>query len=330
MQVLHEPDLKLLNSFKVPAQAQQLIRIDHGSEIPIALEQCQDLPVLILGGGSNMVFVNNFPGVVLHLANQGITYTDMGENQISVRIAAGKNWHRLVMACCQQNLWGLENLALIPGSAGAAPVQNIGAYGVELSRLLNRVEVYDRYHNIWQNLDRNQCEFAYRDSIFKKEPDRYVIRAIHITLSARPVLTYPDVIKQLSSEKTDQLNPLKIANEICAIRQSKLPNPDVLPNAGSFFKNPVIHADTHINLPDSAPRFKQGDQIKISAAWLIDQCGYKGTQMNDVGVYERHALVLVNLGQATGKDILTLSEKIQYSVAQRFGIHLEPEPLIIN
>ncbi len=234
-----------------------------------------------------------------------------------------------------QGLCGLENLSLIPGLVGAAPIQNIGAYGVELSSVLERVTAWDWKKTAWTSLDREECRFAYRDSLFKSlEPDRYLITSIRLRLSRlfKPHLDYAGLRDMLSSTGIDQLTPKQVSDAVIRIRQQQLPDPAITGNAGSFFKNPVVSIDEAELLRDrfaALPVWPAGaDRAKLSAAWMIEQCGWKGSRENDAAVSSQHALVITNQGQASGQHILALSNKIVRSVSEEFGIKLEPEPKI--
>lgn len=286
------------------------------------------LPILILGAGSNILLRDDFPGIVLHMARAGISRS--GDR---VRVGAGENWHELVKTCMNDGLHGFENLALIPGTVGAAPVQNIGAYGVELARYFHQLEAVNLVTGEVETLDREACQFAYRSSVFKREPDTpRVIMEVEFSLSShwQPELGYAALRDALAD---DSPSPQLLFETVCQIRRSKLPDPQQLGNAGSFFKNPVISTAQYHDLKDSfanLPGFPDGPgQIKIPAAWLLDQAGWKGVRRGAAGVHEQHALVLVNHGGASGHDIYRLAREMQASVQQQFAITLEPEVRVL-
>lgn len=333
-----DADLASLTTFAVPARAQWLCTIDQEDQLPVALQQAdtRDLPVTVLGGGSNMLLLADVPGLVLHMQLRGIRQqadpTDA--NAVLVTVAAGENWHQLVQTCLQRGWYGLENLALIPGSVGAAPVQNIGAYGVELADLLVSVRYFDRQTVQVRQLDRDACEFAYRDSIFKQSlAQRAIILSITLRLSRAPrtVVSYPALLQYLggSADRT----PQQVFDAVCDIRRSKLPDPARLGNAGSFFRNPIVAAETYASLqsrwPDIPAFATATTDVKVPAAWLIDRAGWKGVRRGAVGVHDKQALVLVNHGDGTGQQVLALAREIVASVEQTFGVRLQPEVCLV-
>ncbi|MDX1569095.1 MAG: UDP-N-acetylmuramate dehydrogenase [Xanthomonadales bacterium] len=331
-------ELQRYNTLRIPAQARALAEVEHWYELNGVLSdrRFRDLPRLVLGDGSNILFRKDFPGLLVRIANRGIRILEDDGSSVFLRIAAGENWHRLVQWAAARGLWGIENLALIPGTVGAAPVQNIGAYGVELSDTLVSVRALDHVKGRWRDFPAEDCGLGYRTSRFKEDPEsRYWITEIVLRLSAaaEPNLGYPglaDSVAELVGDAT--IGPVEIAAAVSAIRRSKLPDPLDTPNVGSFFKNPVIDADKAAGLTDEfpdMPAFPAESQVKLSAAWLIDRCGFKGMRRGEAGVYERHALVLVNHGAATGEQVWQLALEIQGAVHERFGIWLEPEPLIV-
>lgn len=352
MKHVHQARLKPLNSLAVEATADVLIEIDHWYELD-DLEVVHDASarLLCLGEGSNILFVDDFPGTVLRIINRGISVVDESDDELILRVAAGENWHQLVTWSVNHDLWGLENLALIPGSVGAAPIQNIGAYGVELSDTLHSVQVYDRHQSCWQRMAHHELELGYRDSLFKRDSvQRYVITEVCFRLGKRanPVLTYPGLIDHLdlhvSREGGREFFPFEIAEAVSAIRRSKLPDPTQLPNAGSFFKNPQVSAEVFQTLKHDYPDMPGypvngesdalSDQamapIKLSAGWLIEQAGWKGHRLGDAGVAPGHALVMVNHGSASGQEVWSLAQAIQADVRSRFGVSLHPEPRVIE
>jgi UDP-N-acetylmuramate dehydrogenase len=307
--------------------------LDLEQAVGYALRHSLDL--IILGGGSNIVINNNINGLVVVVQTQGVAVVARGVDNVVIRVAAGENWHSLVKTCLINGWYGIENLALIPGSVGAAPIQNIGAYGVELSDLLESVTALDLSTKQYQKLTAEQCKLGYRDSIFKHDlRGRVVITEVMLKLSTRPrvSLTYPALADALAS--VPEPTPEDVFRAVCDIRSSKLPDPAQIPNVGSFFKNPVLSADEADALirryPD-IPRYPQANgDVKFPAAWLIDQAGWKGHRRGPVGVHGRQALVLVNYGGATGEQILALADDIAGDIARRFDIDLEIEPVILG
>lgn len=323
-------DLTPLNSFGVPARAALYQEIASVDDVLRARHEARqrDLPMLILGAGSNVLLRNDFPGLVLHVVRRGIARTGN-----RVRVGAGENWHELVKNCMNTGLHGLENLALIPGTVGAAPVQNIGAYGVELARYFRQLEAVNLRTGEVETLDRDACQFAYRSSVFKRELDtpRLIIE-VELSLSAhwQPELGYAALRDALPDSAP---GPQLLFDTVCQIRRSKLPDPQRLGNAGSFFKNPVINTVQYHDLltvyPDIPAFPETSGAVKIPAAWLLDHAGWKGVRRGAAGVHEQHALVLVNYGGASGEDIYQLAQDMQESVRQRFNISLEPEVRVL-
>ncbi|MCI4567410.1 UDP-N-acetylmuramate dehydrogenase [Lysobacter sp. CFH 32150] len=329
------------NTFGVPARAPMLVEVSDAAALPelFGYALLRDGPLLVLGGGSNLLFAGDAEGAVLALGSQKISIIeDDGEHAI-VRADAGVEWHALVLWTLGHGLAGLENLALIPGTVGAAPIQNIGAYGTEVRDCIHRVEAFERSSRELHRLDATACAFAYRDSLFKREPDRYVVTAVEFALSRTPTLKldYAGLGDELAAMGIDigSVRASQVAEAVIRIRQRKLPDPAVLGNAGSFFKNPILPAAQAETLQAAHPKlpvFRGNDDTtrKLSAAWLIDQCGWKGHRDGDAGVAASHALVLVNHGHATGMQILDLARRIAASVQERFGVALEPEPRVIG
>ena len=328
------------NTFGVAARAPMLVEVSDTSALAelFGYAMLRDGPVLVLGGGSNLLFAGDAPGAVLALSSQRIDIIDNQDDAAIVRADAGVGWHDFVLWTLGHGLCGLENLALIPGTVGAAPIQNIGAYGVEVRDRIRAVHAYDRHDGRVVRIDAGDCAFAYRDSLFKHDPDRYVVTAVEFTLSRTPDLRldYAGIREELAAmgiEGTPRAS--QVAEAVIRIRQRKLPDPALLGNAGSFFKNPIVPAATTETLQAAHPamplfRGSSDDTRKLSAAWLIDQCGWKGHRDGDAGVSAEHALVLVNHGHATGLELLDLARRIATSVQDRFGIAIEPEPRIIG
>ncbi|MHA7926787.1 MAG: UDP-N-acetylmuramate dehydrogenase [Marinobacter sp.] len=330
-------ELEALNTLHVPARARFYMEVHSADELARSLDWAasEDQEVLILGGGSNLVLVGDFMGLVVRLAIRGRRWERIQDHGATLVLGAGENWHEAVLYAARAGYRGIENLALIPGTAGAAPVQNIGAYGVELCDCLESVTALDRDTGELIVLENAECRFAYRDSLFKQTPGRYVITEIRLVLSrSRPlVLGYRDLQEYLGDTPDSSLDPLHVAEAVMAIRRRKLPDPDIIPNAGSFFKNPVVDSATFEALRKRNPdivAYPQEHGVKLAAAWLIDQSGWKGFRNARVGVHNRQALVLINHSGGTGADILELAETIRQSVADRFGVTLEMEPGIVG
>jgi UDP-N-acetylmuramate dehydrogenase len=336
MRVVEKPSLKALNSFGVAASAALLLSIE-GEEDVLALPVLDPTRDFMLGGGSNVVFATDVPGTVYHNCILGLEVIEDGPDHCLLEAGAGENWHRLVRWTLEHGYSGLENLSLIPGQAGAAPMQNIGAYGVELASLLDRVTAWDWQRSAWASFSREECRFDYRDSLFKSgAPDRYLITSVRLRLGRvfEPRLEYAGLQEELASTGIGQPTALDVSDAVMRIRRRKLPDPSVCGNAGSFFKNPVVDAGLAEDLQEQhpgLPAWPAGtDRVKLSAAWMVERCGLKGLRDGDAAVSEQHALVLVNRGAATGTDIVRLSRKVQSVVADAFGMVLEPEPRLVE
>jgi UDP-N-acetylmuramate dehydrogenase len=290
---------------------------------------------LVIGEGSNLLFTEPFGGLLIHPVMQGIEKVDESSSEVLVKAGAGVNWDSFVAHCVQQKWYGTENLSLIPGSVGAAPVQNIGAYGVEAKDIIEYVEVLDTIELKPAVLSNAACEFGYRDSIFKHgAPDRYIVTGVVFRLKkmGELLLEYGNVKELFLKAPKQDLQGVR--DTIIAIRESKLPDPEVSGNAGSFFKNPVISKEQFLQLKtgyESVPNYPAGpDRIKVPAAWFIEQAGWKGAREGDVGTWPLQPLVIVNYGSATGKEIFAFSEKIRQSIIEKFNIDLEREVTVIG
>ena len=333
MKLTDNADLRPYNSFGVAARAACLAEIEHGEELEpaTALAEERGLPMLLLGGGTNVLFAGDFPGLVLLMRNRGV---EIDRESGVVKAAAGENWHELVRTCLEGGLYGLENLALIPGSAGAAPVQNIGAYGVELERFFVELDLFDCADGAGRKLSRADCGFAYRDSVLKRPRAKpRVVTALRLQLSPEPApqFAYPALERELAA--AGEVTPGNVFDAVCRIRRRKLPDPAVLGNAGSFFKNPVISEAAWEELcrrHDSPPHFPASQGVKLPAGWLLEQCGFRGHARGDAAVHSEHALVLVNRGQTTGRELYELAREMRRRVLDDFGIELEPEVRIIG
>lgn len=333
MLIQERVSLQPYNTFGIDVEAVAFASVHDLNELHAALGYASrhGLAVQTLGGGSNVLFTAAYPGLVLHIACQGIErLNDKG----LVKVAGGENWHDFVTWCLERELYGLENLALIPGTAGAAPIQNIGAYGVELASFVEEVEVFDTHAGSVRYLDRTACEFGYRDSVFKQgnSPSLLVLSVtLQLSREPRPNTDYRALQVALAGQVP---TPRLVYDTVCAIRRSKLPDPAVIGNAGSFFKNPVVSRQKYLALQQEYPAipcFETDDRelVKLPAAWMLDQLGWKGRSRGQAGVHGEHALVLVNLGAARGEEIMLLAQEMSSSVLGRFGIALETEVRII-
>lgn len=292
---------------------------------------------LVLGGGSNVLFTRNFIGLVIKNELSGIHVHEDSEDHVLVSFGAGENWHQCVQWTIEQNLWGMENLSLIPGTIGAAPIQNIGAYGVELKDIFHSLEAFEIKTGKTIRFYKEDCKFGYRTSLFKTTfKDQYVITKVYLMLGKKPNIKveYGDLKQTIESLGATTLTPSVISQAVIQIRESKLPDPGLIGNAGSFFKNPVIDRAYFESLQaafENIPFYEVDDQtIKLPAGWLIQQCGWKGKRIGEVGVHEKQALVLVNYGRGTGKELLKLAQDIQKTVHGMFGVDLEPEVNVIG
>ena len=336
MKIRENPSLHGLNTFGIRASAGLGFVIESEEDIlsAPALNPARDL---VLGGGSNVVLVNDIPGTVYLNRIMGIDMIGDEGDSCLVEVGAGESWHGLVQWSLDNGLSGLENLSLIPGCAGAAPIQNIGAYGVELDTVVDRVSCWDWQTLAWASFSREECDFSYRDSRFKsREPGRYLITSIRLRLSRKfqPRLSYSGLKDELQRAGTHNPTARDVSEAVIRVRRNKLPDPQVHGNAGSFFKNPVVTAEKAENLitehPD-LPAWAQPDgDTKLSAAWMIERCGLKGTSIGDAEVSRQHSLVLVNRGNASGQDVAELAALIKLRVYDEFGVELEPEPRLVQ
>ncbi|MCP5131124.1 MAG: UDP-N-acetylmuramate dehydrogenase [Pseudomonadales bacterium] len=332
-----DENLQPYNTLGLAARAKAVVTVDSNASLREALAWARErgLPVIPLGEGSNVVIAGNLDALVLRMATQGTVIVEEGADRVLLRVSAGENWHRFVSWTLDQGFYGLENLALIPGTVGAAPIQNIGAYGVEIGPMVRRVHGVTVVDGREFVIDGAACAFGYRDSVFKHAlQDQVVITEIDLELSRRPAVRadYPALARTLKERGIDEPTPADVFRTVVDIRRSKLPDPAVVPNAGSFFKNPVVAAEKARELarcfPDM-PSYPQDDgSIKLPAAWLIDYCGWKGYRGDRLGVHPEHALVLVNLGNDNGDALLSLAAEVARSVADTFDIALSIEPRI--
>ena len=332
--------LKELNTFGIDAKASYFANISTSQELQELLKTdlYRNEKHLILGGGSNILFMNDFDGLIIKVAQKGIDVVRKDEERITIKVAAGENWNDVVMHCVQNDWGGIENLSLIPGTMGAAPIQNIGAYGVEIKEVIQEVETIDLQTGEMRTLLHEECRFGYRESAFKSAwGKKYFISSVTLTLSTKRHqinMSYGAIIDTLQQMNVTTPTIQTISQAVVHIRQSKLPDPRVFGNAGSFFKNPTITLDHYQSLQKINPTIPSyptvNQEVKVPAGWLIEQCGWKGKKINEVGVHAQQALVLVNYGSGNGKEIFDLSQKIIASVKEKFNITLTPEVNIIE
>jgi UDP-N-acetylmuramate dehydrogenase len=334
--------LRPYNSFGLPAVAHTLVRIASDADVRRVVDHptLGRAPKFVLGGGSNIVLTHDMPQVVLKVEVKGLRLVEQRADAWIIEAGAGESWHELVMWSLEQGHAGLENLALIPGTVGGSPVQNIGAYGIELKDRFESLDAVDLRTGLTLTLGREMCEFGYRDSVFKRSlAGLMVITRVRFRLPRpwQPVLGYLELDRKLAelrlSDPAAEPTPQQVAHWVIDIRQAKLPDPALIGNAGSFFKNPVVTPEqcrdiigrdpeiVHYPMPDGS--------VKLAAGWMIDACGWKGKSVGEAAVYEKHSLVLVNRGSAIGSEVMTLARAIQESVYGRFGIKLETEPVVV-
>ena len=337
MQILRAEPLRPRNTLRLCSNAAALASVSNEAELGDALAwaRAEGLPVIPLGEGSNVVLAGDLEALVLNQQAGAIHPLQKQADRVVLRVEAGCSWHRLVTQSLQQGWYGLENLALIPGQLGAAPIQNIGAYGVELERFVRAVHAVRIDDGVALSLDPAECQFGYRDSIFKRElRDQVVITAVDMELSTNPTcdIHYPALREELAALGVESPRPQDVFNAVVNVRRRRLPDPAREPNAGSFFKNPVIsgsHADLLRNENPGLPCYEQDDgSVKLPAAWLIEECGWKGQREGGVGVHPEHALVLVNYSASSGAQLLDFANRIAGSVESRFGVALDLEPRI--
>ncbi len=334
-----DQSLRTLNTFGIDAKAAAFLRVDS-VDVLRAMRADPALAAmrrLVLGGGSNLLLTSDFDGLVLHMTNRGVAVTGEDDDHVYVTAQAGENWHGFVQWTLAHGLPGLENLSLIPGSVGASPIQNIGAYGSEMADYFHSLTAFDIGTGEMMTLDRSACAFGYRDSVFKHAlRDRAVIVEVTFALPKRwqPNLRYAELVAEVAARGISTPTAQYISAAVVAIRTRKLPDPAQIGNAGSFFKNPVVSAAQRAELLAAHPQlvsYPQADgSYKLAAGWLIDQCGWKGKSLGAAGVHEKQALVLVNRGSATGTELLRLAERISEDVKQRFGVRLEIEPVVVS
>ena len=324
------------NTLRVNARARLLAEISDASKLPelLAFPAVRQGKLLVLGEGSNMLFTGDFDGTVLAMATRGVQVEQDGDIA-RIAVAAGERWDDFVRWTLGQGFAGLENLILIPGTVGAAPIQNIGAYGTEVAEFIESVEAWDTQEQRVAILDRDACSFAYRDSVFKHQPGRYIVTAVRFALprSRELRLDYAGIREELARMGVDKPAPFHVAEAVVHLRTKKLPDPAVIGNAGSFFKNPIVDAAVGEAIKREHPELVSwvgaDGRWKLSAAWLIEQSGFKGERDGDAGISNRHALVLVNHGRASGGELWSFARKVIEGVREKFGVVLEPEPVVV-
>jgi UDP-N-acetylmuramate dehydrogenase len=321
------------NTFGIDKKARYFVQASSENDIRLALMETKRLgvPIFILGGGSNILLTKDLDALVLKIEIKGIKLLEENEDYLLVEVGAGENWHDFVLHCLENGWGGVENLSLIPGTVGASPMQNIGAYGVEIKEVFHHLTAIHRENLNEKIFDWNDCRFGYRESVFKNElKDQYIICRVVFKLSKQPLLKteYGAIRETLEKMGIKKANIKNISNAVIQIRQSKLPDPKIIGNAGSFFKNPTLSHSTYLELKKifpTIPGFPNEEGVKVPAAWLIEQAGWKGKTFGKIGVHVNQPLVLVNYGGGEGEEIKLLSQKIQESVKAKFGIELHPE-----
>lgn len=317
------------NTFGIEAKAANFFEFESEEELLELVAEGINSPLLVIGGGSNLLFLKDFDGTILHSRISGVEVVVESEENVFLRVGSGMKWDDLVKYTIEQGWQGLENLSAIPGEVGASAVQNIGAYGVEAGEFIERVDTISLADGTKHCFSQSDCNFAYRDSIFKREAKgMYVVTYVTFRLRKKPEykVTYGNIRQRV--EQLGGLSPANISQAVREIRDAKLPNPEELGNAGSFFMNPVVEpsvAETLLKEYPEMPQYKADGGIKLSAAWLIEQCGWKGKRIGNVGAYENQALVLVNYGGATGQEVIELSDAISLAVKDKFGVKLNKE-----
>ncbi|MDR2316986.1 MAG: UDP-N-acetylmuramate dehydrogenase [Pseudomonas sp.] len=326
--------LKAYNTFGIDVKARYFTQAHSDAEVREALVQARqrELPVQVIGGGSNLLLTRDIDAVVLHMASRGRRVLSDNGERVVVEAQAGEPWHPFVQWSLTQGYCGLENLSLIPGTVGAAPMQNVGAYGVEIKDVFAGLTALDRETGELRDFSLEDCAFGYRDSVFKRNPGRWLILRVRFVLNhaLQAHLDYGPVRQRLAEQGVEQPTAQAISDAICSIRREKLPDPAELGNAGSFFKNPVVSAELVDRIRTHYPNvvaYPQADgQEKLAAGWLIEQAGWKGFREGDAGVHRLQSLVLVNYGQASGAQVYALAQRIQADILERFGVELEMEP----
>lgn len=337
MEILSQFSLKKHNTFGIEAKAKQFVAVHSIAELKKVLEENKNQEKFILGGGSNMLLTKDIDALVIHIDLKGKKVTQENDNYAWVESQAGETWHDFVLWTIEQNFGGLENMSLIPGNVGTTPVQNIGAYGAEIKDTFVSCDAMNIETQELRTFTHSECNFGYRESIFKHEvKDQYIITSVIYKLTKRNHkinTSYGDITAELAKNNITNPTLKDISNAVIAIRQSKLPDPKELGNSGSFFKNPILLKSDFEKIHKKFPEMKYYDvsetEVKVPAGWLIEQAGFKGKRFGDAGIHKNQALVLVNYGNATGQEILAVSKDIQKTVFEKFGIHIEAEVNVI-
>lgn len=337
MEILNNFSLKNYNTFGIEAKADQFVAVHTVPELQTILEQNKSKIKFILGGGSNMLLTKNIEALVIHIDLKGKKIIKEDDDFVWIESQAGENWHQFVLWAIDQNFGGLENMSLIPGNVGTTPVQNIGAYGTEIKDTFVSCEAMNIENQEIRTFTKEECNFGYRESVFKNEvKDQYIITSVVYKLTKRNHkinISYGDIAAELAKHNITNPSLEDVSNAIIAIRKSKLPDPAELGNSGSFFKNPILLKTDFEKIHQKFPEMRFFDisetEVKVPAGWLIEQAGLKGKRFGDAGVHKNQALVLVNYGNATGQEILDVSRKVQETVFNTFGIHIEAEVNII-
>lgn len=336
MQIQQNTALKPFNTFGIDAHAAFFASFSNIAALAELLAFDVALPVMILGGGSNILLTRDFSGLVMKNDIKGIEKISEDSEYVYIKAGAGENWHQFVLHCINQDWGGVENLSLIPGNVGAGPMQNIGAYGAEIKDVFHELEAFDLHTHAQVKFGLADCAFGYRESVFKQKfRNRFVILSVTFRLRKQPIFntSYGAIAQQLESMGVQEPSLKTISAAVIHIRSAKLPNPAVIGNAGSFFKNPQVEKQQFQRLQQAFPGIvgypQPGDGVKLAAGWLIEQCGWKGYRRGDAGCHAQQALVLVNYGNAGGKEIYDLSAEILHSVKEKFGVELEREVNII-
>jgi UDP-N-acetylmuramate dehydrogenase len=335
MNIIQNQSLKNYNTFGIDTNAQQFVSVNSISELKDILSNNKE--IFILGGGSNMLLTQDISKLVVHIDLKGKEIIEENDDFVIVKAQAGENWHEFVLWCIDQNFGGIENLSLIPGNVGTTPIQNIGAYGVEIKDTMFSCEALNKKTLAIETFTNAQCKFEYRESVFKNElKDQYIITSVSFKLSKRNhnvSTTYGAIETELVQQNIKNPTLKDVSNAVIAIRQSKLPDPKELGNSGSFFKNPIVSNELYEKakaLHPEMPHYVVSEtHVKVPAGWLIEQAGFKGKRFGDAGVHKNQALVLVNYGTATGAEIVALSMNIQQTILEQFGITIEAEVNII-
>ncbi|MBZ0328131.1 MAG: UDP-N-acetylmuramate dehydrogenase [Altibacter sp.] len=334
MQIEENKSLKEFNTFGIDCKARYFVEVTTTSDLRKVLSMRPNEPLFILGGGSNMLLTQDINDLVLYLNLKGISKVSEDKDHVTLKVMAGENWHEFVMYCIDHDYGGVENLSLIPGNVGTAPIQNIGAYGVELKDVFESCNAVEIATQVEKEFSKTACQFGYRNSIFKNEAKgKYIITSVTLRLTKQGnhsfSTSYGAIQEKLAAAQIETPTIKDISDAVIAIRRSKLPDPKELGNSGSFFKNPIIDAEAfkgfRITYPEAPFYEVSPTEFKIPAGWLIEQAGFKGQRMGDAGVHKNQALVLVNHGGASGNEIWQLALQIQKSVKEKFGIYIEPE-----